>query len=262
MNILLYFTGTGNTLHCGKIIKENLPDTYLFRLDINSNIQELQEKINQAERVGILAPVYAGTLPYLAEDILKKLKFTKDQYVFSVVTCGGIDLSIHYDIEKILNKTSKRKLDNNFTVLYPSNFQTNSAPKDEKTILNTIDKTAKDLMKIAKQIENKKQVKTKPKRFMSILSKTALNFAIRKNRSKNFYADEKCISCGICEKVCPTKNIALIDKKPSWGTNCESCMGCIGICPVEAIQYKEKTKTWGRFINPYIDKSELYVKDK
>lgn len=82
MNILLYFTGTGNTLHCGKIIKENLPDTYLFRLDINSNIQELQEKINQAERVGILAPVYAGTLPYLAEDILKNLNLQRINMCF------------------------------------------------------------------------------------------------------------------------------------------------------------------------------------
>ena len=56
-----------------------------------------------------------------------------------------------------------------------------------------------------------------------------------KLKDKDFYASDKCIGCGKCEKLCPLNNIKMVDKKPTWNHNCTHCMACIGNCPVEAI---------------------------
>lgn len=56
-------------------------------------------------------------------------------------------------------------------------------------------------------------------------------------KSKKFYTKNTCISCGKCEKVCPTKNIIIENKKPKWDKKCVHCMACISRCPTCAIEY-------------------------
>lgn len=60
--------------------------------------------------------------------------------------------------------------------------------------------------------------------------------------AKDFYAEEACMGCGKCEKLCPLNNIKLVDKKPVWGNQCTHCMACISNCPVNAIQYGNITQ--------------------
>lgn len=47
---------------------------------------------------------------------------------------------------------------------------------------------------------------------------------------------KKCDACGICMKLCPTRNISA-DKKgqPRWGRNCLLCFSCEMKCPKDAI---------------------------
>lgn len=74
--------------------------------------------------------------------------------------------------------------------------------------------------------------------------------------TKKFYANDNCIGCGICKKVCNTQNIKL-DVKPIWGENCNQCLACINLCPVKAIQYGKGTEKKGRYKNPNININEL-----
>jgi Pyruvate/2-oxoacid:ferredoxin oxidoreductase delta subunit len=74
---------------------------------------------------------------------------------------------------------------------------------------------------------------------------------------KNFFADEKCTSCGTCAAVCPVKNIELVNEKPVWKHHCELCCACIHFCPAEAIQYGPKTKTRGRYRNPSVTITDM-----
>ena len=47
---------------------------------------------------------------------------------------------------------------------------------------------------------------------------------------------KKCISCGLCMKLCPTKNIHENKKgRPVWERNCLLCLTCEMKCPVGAI---------------------------
>lgn len=60
--------------------------------------------------------------------------------------------------------------------------------------------------------------------------------------AKPFYATDKCIGCGKCEKICPLNNIYMEDRRPQWKKPCAHCMACIGNCPVEAIEFGNITQ--------------------
>ena len=63
--------------------------------------------------------------------------------------------------------------------------------------------------------------------------------------AKLFFANNNCDGCGICQKNCSVKAIAMRGKDrriPYWKYNCESCMRCAALCPHNAI---EAGHSWG-----------------
>ncbi|MBY8992647.1 MAG: EFR1 family ferrodoxin [Candidatus Lokiarchaeota archaeon] len=58
---------------------------------------------------------------------------------------------------------------------------------------------------------------------------------------KSFHVDDNCTSCGVCERVCPVKNIVLIDGVPQWQHKCQHCLARINFCPEKSIQFGDKT---------------------
>ena len=84
------------------------------------------------------------------------------------------------------------------------------------------------------------------------------NFREKVNESdKNFYAEDNCNSCGICENVCPVNNIIMIDGEPKWQHKCQQCLACINFCPEKAIQFGTGTLKTQRYHNPEIDIEEI-----
>ena len=80
---------------------------------------------------------------------------------------------------------------------------------------------------------------------------------IEKYTPKMFYVNDKCISCGVCKKVCPVSNITQEAKdKPIFGNNCESCLACIHNCPKNAIQMKIQ-RSEKRFRNSNVSLNEI-----
>jgi ferredoxin len=56
--------------------------------------------------------------------------------------------------------------------------------------------------------------------------------------AKMFFADERCTSCGTCERGCPQRAVRLVGRvqRPYWSYDCQNCMRCMSTCPTEAIQ--------------------------
>lgn len=73
---------------------------------------------------------------------------------------------------------------------------------------------------------------------------------------KNFKCDERCNGCGICEKICPVKNIKMLKLMPSWEHHCEQCFACLQWCPQSSIQFGIKTEG-ERYHHPDIKLSDL-----
>lgn len=63
MNLIIYFTGTGNTLHAGKILAQELGDTSLFRISKNMDKAKVRDLINEADTIGILAQSMLAPFP-------------------------------------------------------------------------------------------------------------------------------------------------------------------------------------------------------
>jgi len=63
----------------------------------------------------------------------------------------------------------------------------------------------------------------------------------RRVLGKTYIADDRCTSCGWCERACPAGTIRMRGRAghrrlPRWGWQCEACQRCINGCPEQAIQ--------------------------
>ena len=77
---------------------------------------------------------------------------------------------------------------------------------------------------------------------------------------KKFTVNDRCISCGLCAKVCPLHNITLVGDftdpqssvaqglRPLWHGNCTNCMACYHHCPNNAIHFGKATQGKGQYI--------------
>jgi len=72
-----------------------------------------------------------------------------------------------------------------------------------------------------------------------------------------FWTDDNCISCGLCEKICPVQSVILKDGKPVWLHKCEQCFRCVNYCPKDAIQFSKITIGKARYKNSFIKISDL-----
>jgi formate hydrogenlyase subunit 6/NADH:ubiquinone oxidoreductase subunit I len=67
------------------------------------------------------------------------------------------------------------------------------------------------------------------------------------NMWRLFKVYDTCNGCKLCEKICPTGSINIIDSKPIWSKTCEQCMRCVNFCPTESIYQSQGGDTKGKF---------------
>jgi len=248
-NILFYFTGTGNSLNIAQDLAERLEDCKLINIagyDNNVNIS--------AERVGIVFPVYFWGIPRIVEKFLADIKISSDSYIFIVANCGMLSGIACEQCEKILEKR-KIQLSSSFVIKMPENYIVLLKAKSKKTQEKMFFNESVQIEKISAAVKDKRIVKTKkiygPYKWAATLGhKCWYNKIDRFDYS--FNVNKNCIKCGKCEKICPVKNIALINGTPEWNHHCEQCLACINICPTEAINYKRLTQKKKRYFNPNV----------
>ena len=68
------------------------------------------------------------------------------------------------------------------------------------------------------------------------------------NLWRDFKTDETCDACELCEKICPTGSIQIVNSKPKWLKTCEQCMRCVNYCPKQAIFQKAEGSIKGKNI--------------
>ena len=127
-----------------------------------------------------------------------------------------------------------------------------SAPSSEEVveILDASDATLDGIIHSISRREsgNLNKFEGKGSKFISFI---AGNSYAKRRPTSSFNLNENCTGCGICESICPTASISVIDGKAVWvKENCDICFGCLHRCPNEAINYKNTTQGKGRYINP------------
>ncbi|WP_411680596.1 EFR1 family ferrodoxin [Clostridium thailandense] len=260
--MIFYFSGTGNSLQVAKnIAVENNEELVSIAAMMNSKNGGFEYNLKDDEIIGFVYPVYAWGPPKMVLDFIYKMNLNnyKNNYIFSVATCGG---SIGNTI-KILEKSLREKnlhLDGGFSLVMPSNYiimgnvesksneekKLSAAEEELKSINNIINKREKNVFKVEKGI------------MMGILTSIVNPLFNKGISTKKFYAKDNCTGCGICASVCNCQSIK-VEGKPKWGKECSQCLACINLCPVKAIQYGKVTESKGRYKNPNVTLEDMKI---
>lgn len=237
--MIYYFSGTGNSEYAAEKLAEKTNDKAVNIADIMNGKAEL---INDGI-TGIVFPVYFWGLPEIIKRFAKKLKNNTGDYVYAVITCGANTGTADKMLEKLLG----RKLDYSYSLRMPDNYVMLYNPCEKEKVVKFLRHSDKELDEICEDIisRSSKQAGVTGGEMKSLIVPYLYN--IFRVTSK-FYADEKCTSCGLCEKICPDGAIEIRNGRPVWiKSKCQHCTACINRCHAKAIQFGKNTAGRNRY---------------
>lgn len=252
---LYYYSGTGNSLWTARKLAGLLDETDLIAI---SPCRKKQFRCD-SEVIGLVFPVHIWGVPPPVVEFLQKLQADSASYIFAVAVNAGQVAATLIQLQKILN-VKGLQLSSGFSIDLPSNYipwgGAISPEKQQKKISAALQK----MENIAKAVRNRENLRPESGFFLqnlvlSMIYRKSLPYVPRMDKS--FFADEKCTSCGICEKICPAGNIRMAGDKPVWQHHCEQCFACIQWCPEEAIQYGKGTRSKKRYHHPEISLKDM-----
>lgn len=246
--MVIYFTGTGNS----KFIAERIADALGDNL-VNSfnNIKSgTFEEYNSEKPYVFVCPTYAWRIPRVFEGFIKSSSFKGSNNAYFVMTCGGETGNAGHYLKKLCEECSL-----NFKgigeVIMPENYTAMFAVPKQSEADKIIEKAIPQADKIIEIIKSGNDIPYGTGGITGKILSAVVNPAFYPLcvKSKAFKANDKCISCGKCEALCPLNNIKLTNGKPAWADNCTHCMACINACPEKAIEYGKASIGKPRYYN-------------
>jgi NAD-dependent dihydropyrimidine dehydrogenase PreA subunit len=266
---IYYFSGTGNSLHVARELQKRIPEAKL--IPIVSLVSKGSVTTN-GKTVGFVFPHYASSLPKIVHTFIEKLDLGSARYLFAIATRGRTQTMAFVEIDKILKKKGKR-LDSFFVFTMPSGSEPlvkgYASRITEERILRLESEMLARLDSIQRTIANQEISReedtgdgTLPPPLLvpflpliRIVAPLLVPLGKLVETKFEFYCDEKCTGCGVCEKVCLAEKVQMVDGKPVWqeAVKCHGCFACLNFCPEESIQVKS---TW--YLKSYTDQNGRY----
>lgn len=237
--MIFYFSGTGNSQWAAETMASLTEDTAQSLAGLDGGSLDLSAE----SRLGIIFPIYAWDSPKLVKEFVKALSIPKGCYCYAVCTCGE---NCGNAIKKLSRLIPIRAA---LSISMPNNYIQGWDVEDVETQRRKISGAKKRLEEFASVVLSGGESFTLNKGSLAALKSSVASFGFSHfaMTDKPFYVEDSCNSCGLCERLCPTKNIVMADGKPQWQGNCTQCLACLHHCPKTAIQYGKATKTRGRY---------------
>ncbi len=256
---IYYFSGTGNSLYVARELQKRLPGAELIPM-VSLLDQEVIE--TRTETVGFIFPLHVLTIPVPVKEFFRRLDLRSSGYVFAIVTRGGTP---GVSLDRMLKRRGRR-FDARFFLDMPYNDPNKKgwrpATAEEIAEFECEVQTRLDhIQDIIRRRERSLEKDSPPwpvNPLVRLVAPLALTVAERLGLGLSFYVDANCSSCGICQDVCLSRKIGMVEGKPFWreDAKCYRCFACINYCPADAIQLastrymKSSTKGQGRYHHP------------
>lgn len=263
--MIFYFSGTGNSLYIAQRIDEAIGGEIC---SIPKCIRERRTsfQLKPGERLGFVFPTHVWGTPWVVDEFIESLSIEpapgygsrdsrlKGIYTFVVITYGSSVGDAADTLESLLEKKGlEAKLV--YSVQMPDNYVIGAdiqpEEKVDEILVDAEDRIDDICMKV---IRRQAGTSVHKGRFSAVVTRTHGIYKHFGHRTADFFADDSCDSCGLCEEICDSGIIELDhDGRPRWTlSECAYCLGCINRCPKHAIQYGQHTAKRGRYSNPNV----------
>lgn len=235
---IYYFSGTGNSLAVARDIAEKTNG----KLIPIPSVMDKEKIKTDTDVMGIVFPTYYepyGGVPLIVRRFAGKLENINSKYLFAICTYGSGSFTALKCLEKIIN-SREGELASGFTVNMPNNMAGPSLNNLKKQ-REMIDVWKDDTELIITQINYRKEgrfnlpnslvgktyrlVRLIVTPLIFLFKPITLNHLKRYSNLKNgsytemlpymdrsFYTTDECAGCGNCAKICPVKNIEIVDE--------------------------------------------------
>lgn len=225
--MILYFSGTGNSLAIARKIAEATNDQLMPLNDA------VRTDLTNEQRIGLVFPTYDFNMPPAVRALVPRLKISAEAYVFAVTTCGAQAGNSLWTMRRLLRQKGielayahKIRVPDNSAIAFGRN------PNEQAW---KFDKFAYRLERILADVKAQKH---ELHFAWWSLAGGIMGWSFLENgmlRTFHPVVDEtKCTGCKTCARVCPMNNIA-VDEKAGIGPHCTICLGCVHVCPQQAI---------------------------
>lgn len=258
LTMILYFSGTGNTLEVASVIAEKTGDK-LFDVGTAYRAGSFEVEVEQGENLGFAFPTYRWSTPPLVDEFVRRMSFAVADgdpfvpgYCFTVETYGHFPGRESSFLAKLLFEHQGICVDAAFAVRSVGNCLYLFDTPSDKVVARRLEGAREEAERVAGLVGERRV----GERVSANLLGAALSLATghdekpRSTKPFNVLADE-CVGCGTCVAACPTGSVALEDGAPVWsGDRCTECLACLHRCPQAASQYGKVTVGRRRYLNP------------
>jgi ferredoxin len=254
---IFYHTGTGNSLWISRRIALGLGGS-----DVLPMSGATDRKVAAGSgTVGLVFPVHIWGVPALVIRFLEKMRESRPDYLFAVAVNAGQVSNTLVQLKRILAGYGLN-LSAGFGIIMPSNYIPWGGPGPVERRNRLFTAAGEKISRICDVVRDKSEMPMEKGPLWQRVVFTALykmSFARVPKMDTGFWVDVKCNGCGICAKVCPVPNIALVDGKPIWNHGCLQCLACLQWCPKEAIQCSKKTPAYERYHHPEVQLKDMLI---
>lgn len=232
----IYLSGTGNTKYCIEKLLHLLDETAVAIPIENQQAAALAQK---EDTIFLAYPVQLSNAPMMVCDFIKSnAPLWRGRKVFCIATMGLFSGDGAGCTARLLRKYGA-------AILGGLHIQMPDSVCDVKALKRSLERNREIIKRADKKLEETaKQIKRGkyPQEGLhfynhaaGLFSQRLWNYGKTTHYSDKLKISDACIGCGLCEHLCPMKNITIKAGKAVANNRCTMCYRCISSCPQQAI---------------------------